>query len=162
MKVQLADITFDSCVDGPGLRTVVWFSGCSHRCPECHNERLQDFNYGYSLDVKELADTLMDSKRVTLSGGDPFFQIKALDELFGTFDFEKDVWIYTGFGVKDVEKMIADMPNIRTSEFTVKCGKFEKDKVDPSCKFRGSSNQRIYHYINGIFTDITDKIDGKI
>lgn len=160
MKVQLADITFDSCVDGPGLRTVVWFSGCSHRCPECHNERLQDFNYGYSLDVKELADTLMDSKRITFSGGDPLFQLKALDELIGKLD-DKDIWIYTGFDIKDVKKMILEMPNIRTIEFTMKCGKFVSNLKDSNCKFRGSSNQRIYHYNNGIFTDISDKIDGR-
>lgn len=161
MKIQLADITYDSCVDGPGLRTVVWFSGCSHRCPECHNERLQDFNYGYSMTVQEVADILLDSKKITFSGGDPLFQIKALDELIGELDLETDIWIYTGFEIDEVKKMVSDMPNIRTSEFTIKCGKFNKDLRDSSCKFRGSSNQRIYHYINGKFTDITDEIDNR-
>lgn len=161
MKVQLADITFDSCVDGPGLRTVVWLSGCSHRCSECHNERLQDFHYGYSMDVSELVDTLSSSKRITFSGGDPLFQVNALDEIIGSLDLETDIWIYTGFTLDKAKEILMDKPNLRESEFTIKCGRFDKSLKDPSCKFRGSSNQRIYHYINGIFTDISDKIDNR-
>ena len=159
MKIQLADVTLDSCVDGPGLRTVVWFSGCSHKCPECHNERLQDFNYGYSVEVEDLANTLSSSDKITFSGGDPLFQAKALDALVGELSLETDIWIYTGFNFEEAKKIIEDLPNLRASEFTIKCGKFNKALMDSRCKFRGSSNQRIYHYNNGVYKDISDEID---
>ena len=37
MELRIADITTDSVVDGPGLRTVIWFQGCPHHCKNCHN-----------------------------------------------------------------------------------------------------------------------------
>lgn len=45
--VQLsAPILRDSIVDGEGLRTVIWFQGCPHHCPGCHNPNSHDFNGG--------------------------------------------------------------------------------------------------------------------
>ena len=30
-------------VDGPGLRTSIYFAGCRHQCPGCHNQQTWDF-----------------------------------------------------------------------------------------------------------------------
>lgn len=37
MKVRLAGIVNESVNDGPGLRIVIFFQGCDHHCPGCHN-----------------------------------------------------------------------------------------------------------------------------
>ena len=38
MELRLASgLTYDSIVDGPGLRMVIWAQGCIHNCYECHN-----------------------------------------------------------------------------------------------------------------------------
>ena len=35
--LDLSGIVSDSIVDGPGIRTTVFFKGCSLRCGWCHN-----------------------------------------------------------------------------------------------------------------------------
>ena len=51
-----ADLTTDSIVDGPGLRTVIWTQGCRHNCPKCHNPETHDFDGGYSVDIEKIKD----------------------------------------------------------------------------------------------------------
>ena len=32
--------------NGPGVRTTLFVSGCTHGCPGCFNKEQQDFHYG--------------------------------------------------------------------------------------------------------------------
>ena len=41
-----------SIVDGPGVRVVLWVSGCRCKCPGCHNKELWDFDYGKEFDLE--------------------------------------------------------------------------------------------------------------
>ncbi|MBQ4614392.1 MAG: pyruvate formate lyase-activating protein [Akkermansia sp.] len=74
----------ESCgtVDGPGIRFVVFLSGCSLRCRYCHNP---DTSYKRQGKERSVEDMLAEIARyatfvknagggVTLSGGDPLFQ----------------------------------------------------------------------------------------
>ena len=85
MKVRLAaPITEDSIVDGEGIRSVIWFQGCSHHCKGCQNPETWPFEDGEEFDieeVKEMIDDLEDQDGITFSGGDPMFQPEALLEL---------------------------------------------------------------------------------
>lgn len=71
-------------VDGPGIRYVVFLSGCSLRCRYCHNPDTSFAPRGEETDAREVvadvvryADFLRGSGGgVTLSGGDPLFQIE--------------------------------------------------------------------------------------
>lgn len=159
MQVRIADITHDSVVDGPGLRTVVWFSGCKHNCPECHNKELQDFNAGYSIEISELTEKLKGTRRITFSGGDPLYQLDALDEIVGLLDPGVDIWIYTGSLLQEVSSMLSGTRYLQHRDFTVKCGPYIKALRDTSTLYRGSNNQRIYYYHGGSFEDISEKID---
>ncbi len=68
-----------SGVDGPGLRCVVFFSGCNLRCPFCHNPETL-YKEGTLSDVDGLIERLRRYRGyfrrggVTLSGGEPFLQ----------------------------------------------------------------------------------------
>ena len=123
MVVRLAaDIQPDSILDGSGIRTVIWFQGCLHNCKGCQNPETHDMNGGIVVDVDEIKMKLKNLKYqsgITLSGGDPFFQPEAALEIA---KFAKsvglNVWAYTGFT-------------------------YEMDKKSLSCKFRGSTNQRL-------------------
>ncbi|MGI5825544.1 MAG: 4Fe-4S binding protein [Bacillota bacterium] len=43
MKGIIFDIQRGSLVDGPGVRTTVFFKGCNLRCAWCHNPESQSF-----------------------------------------------------------------------------------------------------------------------
>lgn len=145
-KINISGILYDSVVDGPGLRTVVFFQGCPHKCIGCHNEESWGFEENKLYTVRELIDEVTKTsskKKITISGGEPFSQKDSLKELVSTLkakDFH--ICIYTGYTYEElleneVSKSILDNINILVD------GKFEIDKKDPTNSFVGSTNQRI-------------------
>lgn len=76
----------ESCgtVDGPGIRFVLFLSGCSLRCRYCHNPDASFVRRGSERTVGDVLaeiaryrDFLITAKGgVTISGGDPLFQPK--------------------------------------------------------------------------------------
>lgn len=76
-------------VDGPGVRTVLFFQGCRLRCQYCHNPDTWNLNLGKEMDVTEIIKTLKryqpyygETGGVTCSGGEPLLQTEFLIELF--------------------------------------------------------------------------------
>lgn len=144
------NIQSDSIVDGEGIRSVIWFQGCSHNCPGCHNPETHDFNAGelVSLDeIKQQIDELEYQAGVTFSGGDPMMQVEALTELAG-YVHEKgmNVWCYTGFTFEELLKLAEKNSNYMKALKQIDVlvdGKFVMDLKSFDVQFRGSSNQRI-------------------
>lgn len=73
------NITKDDMKNGDGLRVVLWLSGCSHKCPGCHNPITWDPNDGLLFDdaaKKEIFDQLDKDyiSGITFSGGDPLHE----------------------------------------------------------------------------------------
>ena len=107
MKIRVSsDITFDSIVDGPGLRMVIWTQGCMHNCIGCHNPQTHSLCGGYEVDTKDIINTIKDlklQKGITLSGGEPFLQAEALEEIAKEAKkYKLDVWSYTGFTFEEL------------------------------------------------------------
>lgn len=76
-------------VDGPGVRYVIFLSGCPMRCQFCHNPDTWNMEQGKPCTVEELLEkaikyrTYWGSKGgITVSGGEPLLQIDFLLELF--------------------------------------------------------------------------------
>jgi anaerobic ribonucleoside-triphosphate reductase activating protein len=75
-----------SRANGPGLRTVVYFQGCSLQCADCWNPDTHKFR-GIEVTVLEVAQRFEEASRlerlqgVTFSGGEPIQQAEALLEL---------------------------------------------------------------------------------
>ena len=77
MKASIDSIETFGTVDGPGIRTVVFFNKCNLRCIYCHNPEMwtkREDNYT----VDELVDKILKNKDyfgdtggVTFSGGEP-------------------------------------------------------------------------------------------
>jgi len=151
MKIRLAaPLQSDSVVDGFGVRTVIWTQGCSHNCPFCHNPSTHSFDGGALFlvdDIKLELDSLVGQDGITLSGGDPLFQIDAVTEIAKhAKEIGLNVWCYTGFTYEKILEMGKDNP--KYLEFlnyldVLVDGKFENDKKDLTLLFRGSSNQRL-------------------
>ena len=75
--LNLAGITEDSIVDGPGIRTTFYCQGCPHHCPGCHNPETWDFSGGTPMEESRLVEIVESNPLchgVTFSGGEPFSQ----------------------------------------------------------------------------------------
>ena len=127
----------ESLVDGPGLRTVVYFQGCTRACPGCHNPSTWSLSCGKRFSLDELIQTLENkakNKKVTLSGGDPLLQSKALLKLLRRMQ-EYDVCLYTGGEENDVPEELKKLLRY------LKVGPYEKSKRTTTTPFVGSTNQ---------------------
>lgn len=76
-------------VDGPGVRYVIFFSGCAMRCQFCHNPDTWDMKAGTLHTAGEILEKAKkyraywgNSGGITVSGGEPLLQIDFLTELF--------------------------------------------------------------------------------
>ena len=147
---KVIGINPESVSDGPGVRFTIFFSGCRHHCPGCHNPDAQDFDVGTEFDdsmqakiIEHIAHCPILSG-VTLSGGDPMFS--AGDVLrFARRLREKlpsiNIWLYTGFIFEEItgaeQIMLLELCDVLVD------GRFEQDRLDQTTSFRGSTNQRI-------------------
>lgn len=152
MKLRLAsELTYDSIVDGPGLRMVIWTQGCIHNCYKCHNPQTHKLEGGIMVDtdyvIKEVKKLKL-HKGITLSGGEPFLQPKSLALIAKSAQLENlDVWCYTGFEFeylinKENPLYMQNKTLLQYIDILVD-GKFVYEKKDVTLKFRGSSNQRV-------------------
>ncbi|MFH1265139.1 MAG: 4Fe-4S single cluster domain-containing protein, partial [Planctomycetota bacterium] len=82
MKIRLHAFEPASRANGPGLRAVVWFQGCTLRCPGCFNPGTHNPLSGHESDTATLAAEILAIRRkiegVSVSGGEPFQQPEAL------------------------------------------------------------------------------------
>ncbi len=76
-------------VDGPGVRYVIFLTGCTMRCQFCHNPDTWNMQTGTLYTADELLKTAMryrsywgEKGGITVSGGEPLLQIDFLTELF--------------------------------------------------------------------------------
>ncbi|AIK34534.1 anaerobic ribonucleoside-triphosphate reductase activating protein [Bacillus anthracis] len=145
MKVM--NIIHDSVVDGEGLRTVVFFAGCPHRCFGCHNPKSWNICNGTEMTVEEIVKEIASNPLtdVTFSGGDPFFQAAEVKKVAKAVkDLKKILWMYTGYTLEEIQSsQNNDMIELLHYGDVLVDGRFEIGKKDLTLPFRGSSNQRI-------------------
>ena len=83
--------SIDTCgmVDGPGIRYLVFLSGCALRCKYCHNPDTHKMESGRLMTVDEIVRDIRRYRSyinfsgggVTITGGDPFAQPGFLETL---------------------------------------------------------------------------------
>ncbi|MGC3999395.1 MAG: pyruvate formate-lyase-activating protein [Anaeromyxobacter sp.] len=79
---RIHSVTTGSMVDGPGVRTVVWTTGCEMRCLYCHNPDTWTVRSGEPTEAEALVKRVARHKRfmaaagggVTVTGGEPLVQ----------------------------------------------------------------------------------------
>ena len=142
--MKIIKIIDGTSVDGPGLRTSIYFSGCSHHCPGCQNPQTWDINAGNDTDIDDVLKTVIDNDfDVTFSGGDPLFQVEEVTELAKRIkQIGKNIWCYTGY---TYEQILADSKLSQILPFidVLVDGRFDINLRDISLRFRGSANQRL-------------------
>jgi anaerobic ribonucleoside-triphosphate reductase activating protein len=153
-------LTHSDIANGLGIRSVIWISGCTHNCPDCHNPESHCFMAGLEFKTDDILEQLEDEMNkpytsgITLSGGDPLD--RSNKELGILLDFltkfkekwpEKNIWLYTGFEIKWAdEKRTDNFGKILGLCDVIVDGPYMKDKRSLQLAFRGSSNQRILEH----------------
>lgn len=142
--MRVLSIVDGTSVDGVGLRTSIYFAGCSHHCPDCHNPESWDHAGGNLISINELMQHIVEQDfNVSFSGGDPLYQIEPLIELSRRIkEIGKTIWCYTGFTYEEIgqsESMSRVLPYIDV----LVDGLFIAARRDISLRFRGSDNQRL-------------------
>lgn len=144
MRVRILEIIRGTTVDGPGFRTSIYFAGCAHQCPGCHNPQSWDFTGGRERDIDELMEIIEEEDfDVTLTGGDPLYQPEVVKELSRrVHESGHSTWVYTGYTWEEIEARPDLLDALEYVEAVVE-GPFIESLRDPDLQFRGSSNQRI-------------------
>ena len=151
--MNIAGINYESINDGEGLRTVIYVSGCSHNCKNCHNPKTHDINYGVTF-TEELKNKIIENikKRpfvsgLTLSGGDPLHENNITEvlnfiKLFKDNFPNKTVWLYTGYKIDNILNDALKIEIIKLCDVVVD-GRYIDKLRDVTLPFSGSKNQRI-------------------
>lgn len=144
--LQVLQIVPGTSVDGPGLRTSVYFAGCSHHCPGCHNPASWNFDAGEAFDPDKLADIVIaHGFNVTLTGGDPLQHrnLDAMRKFIARLKAEGlKIWCYTGYTFDEITARPELASLIQEFDAIVE-GRYIDSERDLSLHFRGSRNQRI-------------------
>lgn len=92
MKIgRIHSIQSFGAVDGPGLRSVIFFQGCPLRCAYCHNPDTWDNSSGYDISIDDIVQKVkrfypyIKNGGVTLSGGECLRQPEFAKELLSEF-----------------------------------------------------------------------------
>ncbi len=144
--------------NGPGVRTSLFVSGCTHRCPGCFNYEAWDFNFGEPFD-DSIQDKLIESlepdyvEGMTILGGEPMEPanqealVSFIERVRSTYP-NKSLWMYTG----DTYEDLIDENSSRHTPYTNRIldaldvlvdGQFIESLKDITLRFKGSSNQRL-------------------
>lgn len=141
---RVLDIVKGTTVDGPGFRTAIYFAGCRHQCPGCHNPQSWDFNGGTEMTLEEIMEVVKEEDfDVTLTGGDPLYHPEEIGELARAIkETGHTVWLYTGFTIEEIQASPTLSRPLKWID-TIVDGPYIEALRDPDLQFRGSSNQHI-------------------
>ena len=156
--MKYAEIKRCDSANGPGVRTTLFVSGCSHHCKGCFNEVAWDFKYGEPFTEQTIQELLLmleppHIKGITILGGEPFEPenqpavLKLLRQVKATYP-DKSVWVFSGY-LLDRDILSGRLgPWEITREYlsyvdVLVDGPFVLEKKNLTLRFRGSSNQRI-------------------
>jgi len=147
MNIRLASsLVFDSIVDGPGLRTVIFLQGCTHNCLNCQNPQTHDFNGGFEVDINIVIEKILNKKMqsgVTFSGGDPMNQAEQCARIAKELkNHNINIWCYTGFTYDFLTQKQVYRDFLQYIDVLVD-GVFVEELKSYELQFRGSSNQRL-------------------
>ena len=146
MLIRIAGIVPESIVDGPGIRLTVFVQGCPHHCEGCHNPETHDFAAGSIVDTDEIME-MMDNPildGITLSGGEPFCQPEACEELTQAAKRrDQNVWIYTGFTFDELMRGGMDERRLLELADVLVDGPYIQSLRTLDAPWRGSKNQRL-------------------
>ena len=116
--MRVLDIIEGTVVDGVGLRTSIYFAGCTHHCPGCHNPQSWNPDNGHEMSVDEILEQVRE------------------------YGLGLNIWCYTGYTIEEIEANDS-LRRIFDAVDVIVEGRYVSALRDIHLPFRGSSNQRI-------------------
>ncbi|BBE31729.1 anaerobic ribonucleoside-triphosphate reductase-activating protein [Tepiditoga spiralis] len=145
--LEIAGYIEESLTDGPGIRSVVFFQGCSRNCKDCHNKSINEKGKGKKITINEcfnMIKKISNNKKITISGGEPLEQYNNLLKLTKKlYENKYDICIYTGNNLKEIPKELLYYINY------IKVGYFDNKKTNVELNYYGSKNQKFYKIEKG-------------
>jgi len=149
--MRLAGFTYESIVDGPGFRVVLFAQGCLAACAECHNPESWPMDGGQEYTVREVLKMIKKPgpgrkriRGITFSGGEPFLQAGELAQI--AIEAKRigwDVCTFTGYTLEELqEREDSDIKALLNQTDFLIDGPYIHELREIGLKFRGSSNQR--------------------
>jgi len=149
--MRLSGFTYESIVDGPGFRVVIFVQGCHFACAHCHNPQSWDVNGGQEYTVRDIIKMMKKPrpgrKRVrgiTFSGGEPFLHAAELTQIATEAKrIGWDVCTFTGYTLEELQAQndIDINQLLELTDFLID-GRYIHEQREVGLQFRGSTNQR--------------------
>lgn len=152
--MNIIDLKQYDVINGLGIRTSIWFAGCSNHCEGCWSPNTWNPNQGKALKdcLSRIEEYLKDEKTdgVSILGGDPLYSVfsgAGASELLQLLKlcklYNKNIWLWTGY---TLDKIVEKCPEVLGYIDVLIDGKYIKEKRDLNLYFRGSRNQRIIFF----------------
>ncbi len=171
MQARLHAMEPRSRANGPGVRTVVWFQGCSLGCVGCFNPATHALDVvAASTGTVEL-DSILASlagaaasgiEGLTLSGGEPMQQIDAAIALLAAARLAGlSTMMFSGYTIEELQGLPRGGEALALLDVLID-GRYRSD-LRLGQGLRGSSNQRV-HLLSNRYTvrDIDDAPLGEV
>lgn len=149
--MKYAQIRKFDVTNGPGVRTTLFVSGCTHNCEGCFNKEQQSFTYGNEW-TQEVENSFIEAAKnpqivgISILGGEPMQQLKDVSMLSLLnrlkAEVQKPIWMWTGYTFEELLKN-SDQKRLLSYVDILIDGRFDITKRDLMLKYRGSSNQRV-------------------
>ena len=153
--MRIAKIENNDMINGIGVCTSVWFQGCPHHCPGCHNPETWDFKGGYEISYEELEEEVLNKigengiiRNLSLLGGEPLCQQNiAYAQKIAAAAKERypniRIFCWTGSFVENIidkygKEVLEDIDIIIDGPFIL-------EQRDITLPLRGSKNQRVLY-----------------
>lgn len=132
---------------GRGDRIGIWTTGCNADCYRCISPEFKKKEYGKKVPIETILRQIRRIQNVegfVISGGEPFLQPEALDELVqGIRTINEDIIVFTGYLYEDlmagsdvhIHRILDNISLLIDGPYV--------DALNDGKGLRGSSNQRI-------------------
>ncbi len=151
MKLQLNKAHYPVTALGPGKRIGIWTQGCSIRCPGCVSVDTWKPDRSKAIEVDELLAWCRrvsggTPEGITISGGEPFEQPRALGQLLAGLERWRralaepfDILCYSGYRLEKLKKEHAKLLDRMDA---IICDPYV-EALPTERWWRGSDNQRL-------------------
>jgi len=139
---------------GDGKRIGIWVQGCEFYCKSCINSEIWSLEKGEDISLQYLFNWVLLKAEafdgITITGGEPFRQYEKLIAFLHLIKSKTKLTVncYTGYYLHELYTKFPDKLFAKYIDYLIDGRYEEKHQVNDNTK--GSSNQTIYKFCNGI------------